>query len=351
MDERRPIEEGSPAMPRGSDACGSTEVLMIGRQLVRELLPMSECIEVIQHALEATARGQTLQLLRTIMDLPGDDRACLGIMPGYMADPECFGVKVVAVLPDNSRAGLQPHQGTVMLFERRQGRPLAIMHGGEITAIRTAAASAVATRALARSDAEVLAILGYGEQARTHLAAMLLVRGLNRVIVWGRVAARAREFAQEQEKKLGIPIEVAASAAAAVARADIVCTTTAAAEPILSGAAIPPGCHLNVVGSSVAKFREIDSEALRRSRLFVDHKPMTVTAGGEYLVALREGAIDESHILGEIGEVLLGKCPGRRTKGDITLYKSLGMPVEDLASAMHVYRKARRLDLGTAVDF
>lgn len=327
------------------------KIRVIGRQQVRELLPMSECIEVMQHALEATARGQTLQMLRAIMDLPGTDGACLGFMPGYMADPECFGVKVTAVFPGNFGTEFQSHQGTVTIFERQYGRPLAIVHGGEITGIRTAAASAVATRALARSDAKVLAILGYGEQAHMHLASMQLVRKLERVIIWGRSPERAREFAEQQGGHFGIRIEVAPSVAAAVAEADIVCTTTASTEPILAGSSIPPGCHLNVVGSSVAKFREIDSEALRRARLYVDQKAMTVTAGGEYLVAMREGVIDESHILGEIGEVLVGRCAGRLSAEDITMYKSLGMPVEDIASAMHVYRKAQRMGVGVVVDF
>lgn len=335
----------------GPAGAGIVRIRVIGRQQVRELLPMSECIEVMQHALEATARGQTVQMLRAIMDLPGNDGACIGFMPGYLADPECFGVKVTAVFPGNFGTEFQSHQGTVTIFERQYGRPLAILHGGEITGIRTAAASAVATRALARSDARVLAILGYGEQAHMHLAAMQLVRKLERVIIWGRSPERAREFAEQQGRHFGIRIEVAPNVAAAVAEADIVCTTTAAAEPILTGGMIPSGCHLNVVGSSVAKFREIDSEALRRSRLYVDQKAMTVTAGGEYLVAVREGVIDESHILGEIGEVLVGKCAGRQSAQDITLYKSLGMPVEDLASAMHIYKKAQQSGAGVVVDF
>lgn len=330
---------------------GVVKLRLIGRQMVRDLLPMSECIEVMQHALEATARGQTLQMVRTIMDLPGEDGACLGLMPGYMAEPECFGVKITAVLPRNFGTEFQSHQGTVTIFERQYGRPLAIVHGGEITAIRTAAASAVATRALARSDAKVLAILGYGEQAQMHLAAISLVRKLERIVVWGRSSERAKQFAEQQGSSLGCRIEVAPTVAAAVAEADIVCTTTAAAEPVLFGHMIRPGCHLNVVGSSVAKFREIDSEAVRRSLLYVDHKAMTVTAGGEYLVALREGVIDESHILGEIGEVLIGKCAGRRSAQDITMYKSLGMPVEDLASSLHIYEKAQRLSAGVVVDF
>lgn len=324
---------------------------IINRHEVHSLLPMAECIEVMQAVMMASARGETSQMLRIIMGLPGDDGACFGFMPGYMADPECFGVKVTAVFPGNFGTEFQSHQGAVILFERKHGCPLAIMHGGEITGIRTAAASAVATRALARPDARTLAVLGYGEQAEMHIAAMLLVRDIERIVIWGRSPERARLFAEAQAKRHGIDMTVAETVEAAIRDADIICTTTAAAEPILEGRWIPAGCHLNVVGSSVAKFREIDTEAVVRSRLYVDYKPMTITQGGEYLVALREGAIGESHILGEIGEVLAEKCTGRQKNSDITMYKSLGMPIEDIASAMHIYRKAEQQGVGAVIDF
>jgi ornithine cyclodeaminase len=324
----------------------------LGRDQVRELLSMAECIRAVRPALEHTARsGATLQLNRLIMDLPGSDGACLGVMLGALNDPRCFGVKATAVFPSNFGTGFQSHQGVVTVFERDHGRPLAIVHGGEITARRTAAASAVATDALARRDSRRLTILGYGEQAVMHLEAISLVRSIEHVVVWGRDRDRAAAFALAHRRVEGPEIRIAATVAEAVAEADIVCTTTSAATPILRGADLPAGCHLNVVGSSVARFREIDGEAVACARLYVDNLSMALAEGGEIRAALADGLIDEAHIIGEIGAVLVGAREGRRHANDITLYKSLGMPVEDLAAAMHVYREAERQNVGLLVSF
>lgn len=327
-------------------------IRVLSRRDVRLLLPMSECIEVMQKALVQTARhGATLQLRRTIMALPNTEGAVLGLMPGSMAEPNCFGAKVTSVYPSNFGSGLLSHQGTFTLFERGHGRPLAVLHGGEITGIRTAAASAVATRILARSDATSLALIGYGEQAALHLCALRLVRNIERVVVWGRHRDRARAFADAQRRLHGINVETAPSVESAVQGADIICTATSAHSPILYGRDLQQGCHLNVVGASVATHREIDTEAVLRSRYFVDNRQMALAEAGEYLLAAREGSIDEGHILGEIGEVLAGVCPGRRECEDITVYRSLGMPVEDLASAMHVYTKAEKHGVGVLLEF
>lgn len=323
----------------------------IGQQQVRDLLPMDRCIDVISAAMMVASRGDAIQPLRWIMDLPGDDHACFGTMPGYMKDPDWFGIKVTSVFPENHKVGLQSHQGAFVLFDRDDGRPAAIIHGGEITAIRTAAASAVATRVLSRSSSSSLAILGYGTQARMHLIALQQVRDIDNVTVWGRSRELAERFAEINSADFGIKISVADDVEQAVTNADIICTTTAAVEPILNGSWLEPGVHLNVVGSSTEKFREIDSNAVKRSRFFVDYKPMTLAEGGEFRAALKEGVIDESHILGEIGEVLLGRCVGRQSDTDITMFKSLGMPIEDLASAVYVYEAAQKADVGTVVDF
>ncbi len=327
------------------------DILVLGRAEVRELLPMSECIDVMAEAMEATARRETLQPLRWIMALPGDDGAAMGTMPGYLGNLGRFGIKVVSVFPENFGTRYQSHQGAVLLFEREHGSLIAIMHAGEITAIRTAAASGLATRILSREDSSVLALLGYGEQAATHLRAMQEVRDVRRVKVWGRSRQRAERFAKAEGRRHAVDIEVSPSVREAVRGADLICTVTAAPDPILKGAWLPEGCHLNVVGSSVARFREVDTEAVARSRLYVDLKSMTLAEGGEYLRAVDEGAIDESHILGEIGQVLIGAKPGRRSASEITMYKSLGIPAEDLASAQHLYARARRTGLGTWVDF
>jgi ornithine cyclodeaminase len=272
-------------------------------------------------------------------------------MPGYLAEPECFGVKLVSLFPNNVAAGLSSHLGLVLLFEPEHGRPVALMDAAEITAIRTAAASGLATRLLARPDAGDLAILGAGEQARSHLEAMACVRTLRRVRVWSRTEKSARSFAETQSAHLGLAIEVAPTPRAAVEGADLICTVSKAREPILEGAWIAPGAHLNVVGSSIAAAAEIDTDAVVRSRFFIDWRESTRNEAGEYLRAHKAGAITEAHILGEIGEVADGRVAGRLSDADITLYKSLGIAPQDLASAHFLLAEARARGVGQVVDF
>ncbi|MDQ0390801.1 ornithine cyclodeaminase family protein [Labrys monachus] len=324
---------------------------IIDRSLVRELLPMDGCIRLMEDAMRATARGETIQPPRWILGLPGGEGRGFGMMPGVMAKPDCFGAKVTAVYPENHARGLQSHQGLILLFDTEHGAPVAIVHGGEVTAIRTAAASGLATRLLARADADDLAILGYGEQAMQHLRAMAIVRPPKRVRVWGRSPERAEAFARQNQAFAGVPIEVMRSAEAAVKDASLICTVSAAAEPILAGRWVAQGAHLNVVGSSVAAAREIDSDAVVQARFFVDYKPSTLLQGGEFLAAKREGRVTDDHILGEIGAVLLGLLQGRRSETDITLYKSLGIAAEDLVCAHHLFTTAQQRGLGTDASF
>jgi ornithine cyclodeaminase len=270
-----------------------------------------------------------------------DRHGLLGVMPGILGSPgdddpnrPVAGVKVITVMPGNHAHGEESHQGVVVLFEQERGRPLAVLDATAVTAIRTAAASAVATRALAREDAGDLAILGSGTQARSHLEAMRAVRTLRRVRVWSRNPESARRFAEEEG------VETAASAREAVEGADLICTVTAATSPILQGDWISPGAHVNAVGACTPKARELDSAAVARSRLFVDRLESALAEAGDFLLAREEGAVTDAHILGELGEVLEGRVPGRRSAEEITLFKSLGIAVEDLAAGRHVYRKA-----------
>jgi ornithine cyclodeaminase len=295
------------------------KVLIVSQSEVMELLPMSECIDVMAQALTTLAQGEAILPLRPIMWLP-ERVGALGLMPGYLGDIQAMGVKVVSVFPGNHGTEYDSHQGTVLLFETEHGRLLAMMDATEITAIRTAATSGVATRLLARGEANDLALLGSGVQAKSHLAAMLAVRDIQRVRVWSRNADHARHFAQAQAKKHGINVEVSGSVAEAVAGADIICTTTAAPEPILHGDWLEPGVHINAVGSSVAFARELDTGAMVKSRLYVDRRESTVNEAGDFLFPQKEGAIDESHIVGEIGEILMGKVAGRQTDSEITLF-------------------------------
>jgi ornithine cyclodeaminase len=221
----------------------------------------------------------------------------------------------------------------------------------EITAIRTAAASGLATRLLARPEAGDLALLGAGEQARSHLEAMLAVRALQRIRVWARDRDKAATFAKMEGARHRITIETSATVREAVAGADIICTVTKARDPILLGEWLAPGSHLNVVGSSIATTAEIDTPAVVKSRFYVDCRDSTVNEAGEYRRALEAGAITPEHILGEIGEVANGSKIGRRSASDVTLYKSLGIAPQDLASAHYVLEKARAAGVGQVIDF
>jgi ornithine cyclodeaminase len=316
---------------------------------VERLLPMGECIEVMCEALTTLARGDAVLPLRSMVRLPGRP-GLLGLMPAYLGSPAIMGLKVVTVMPGNHGTRYDSHQGAVMIFEVEHGSPVAIMDGTSITAIRTAAVSGAATRALAREDAGDLAILGSGVQAASHLDAMKAVRPLRRVRVWSRDAGRARAFAERGAARHGLRIEVAASAREAVEGADLVCTTTAARQPVLEGAWLAPGVHINAVGACTRDARELDTAAVAGARLYVDRRESALNEAGDFLLARAEGAVTDDHIVGELGEVLAGTAPGRRSRDERTLFESLGIAVEDLAAAHHIWRKAEREDRGITIE-
>jgi ornithine cyclodeaminase/alanine dehydrogenase-like protein (mu-crystallin family) len=326
------------------------EIRILRSADVHALLPMAECIDLMHRTMSAVSEGRVVLPLRSIMVMPGE-LGMLGNMPGYLAEPECFGVKLVSLIPRNKPPQHSSHLGLVLLFETEHGQPVAMLDGAEITAIRTAAASGLATRLLSRPDADDLTILGAGEQASSHLAAMLVVRKLRRVRVWARDPNKAEAFANAEGAKHKLTIEVAPTVQEAVDQADIICTVTKAREPILLGEWIKPGAHLNVVGSSVATTAEIDIPTVVKSRYFVDYRSSTITESGDYLRALRVGAITPEHILAEIGEIANGSKIGRRSPADVTLYKSLGIAPQDLASAHYVLQRAREQGMGQVVEF
>ncbi len=324
------------------------EILIVNQADVPALLPMGECVDVMAKALAGLARGEVLMPLRSVMWLP-ERVGALGTMPAYAGDRNVMGLKVISVFPGNHGTEFDSHQGAIMLFETKNGRPLAIVDATSVTAIRTAAVSGVATRLLAREGAGDLAILGSGTQARVHLEAMRLVRPIRRVRVWSRNRDHAALFAAREGQRHGLTVETSATAQDAVADADVICTTTSSAEPVLKGEWIAPGAHINAVGSSVPFARELDTTAVVRSRLFVDRRESTVNEAGDFLFPKKEGVIGDDHIQGEIGEVLIGRVPGRRSADEITLFKSLGLAIEDVASAHHVYTKALESGRGTRI--
>jgi ornithine cyclodeaminase len=325
-------------------------VLIVNQEEVPGLLPMAECMEAMAQVLATLARGQALLPLRSILWLP-EKVGGLGLMPAVLLPERVTGVKVITFFPGNEGTELDTHQGAVLLFEAERGRLLAVVDATSITAIRTAAVSGVATRALAREDAGDLAILGSGTQARTHLEAMSVARKIHRVRVASKDPERARAFAERESGKHGIAVEPVASVREAVAGADIICTATSSREPILLGEWISPGAHVNAVGSSVPFARELDTAAVVRSSLYVDRRESALNEAGDFLIPKKEGAIGDHHIIGEIGEVLTGRIHGRTTAKEITLFKSLGLAVEDVASARHIYEKAKGSGQGRFLEF
>ncbi len=309
---------------------------VIEREEVARRLSYEACIPIIRQAMIAFSHGETRQLPRSVIPLAQGH--LFGIMPGALGETAAFGAKLISIYPENFAQGRQSHQGLIVLFEPETGEPVCVVHAGEVTAIRTAAASAVATDALARSDASHLAILGYGEQAATHARALLRVRSIRSVRVWGRDVKRAQAFCQRMSVELGIPFTSAIEVEDLVSDADVICTVTSAREPILKGAWVRPGTHVNLVGSSVAGPVEVDTDLVARSRFIADSRENVLRQGAEFLRAKEAGAIDDDHVVAEIGQVLTGDIAGRRSDADITVYKSLGHVVQDLACAWALYR-------------
>lgn len=308
---------------------------VIDQDEVRQRLTYEVCIPLVRQAMIAFSRGETRQHLRSI--LPMSEGRVFGIMPGALGEHGVFGAKLISVFHGNFAKGIQSHQGVVVLFDGETGAPVCIAHAGEVTAIRTAAASAVATDALARPESARMAILGYGEQAHTHARAISKVRKLEAITVWGRDPAKAKAFAKDTEAELGVPVFAAPNVRQAVAGVDIVTAVSGAREPILEGAWLAPGTHVNLVGSSGPGPTEVDHDLVVRSRFIADSREGVLVQGAEFLYAKAAGLIDDSHVVGEIGQVLGGDLEGRQSADQITVYKSLGHVVQDLAAAKALY--------------
>jgi ornithine cyclodeaminase len=308
---------------------------------------MPTCIALMRDTLAALARGEAVLPLRTILTIPD---GAFAVMPAYLASPPTIGAKIITVFPKNHGTAFDAHQGAVLLFDSDNGSLAALIDATSVTTIRTAAVSGVATDALARDDAKSLAILGAGVQGHSHLEAMCAVRPMREVRVWSRSAEHARQLAEVACERFQLDASVSSSAEEAVRGADVVCTTTSSTQPVLRGDWLSPGTHVNAVGASQPHAREVDTRAVVRSRLYADRRESALKEPGDVIVPLQEGEITPDHIVGEIGEILIGRVRGRRNRDEITLFKSLGLAIEDLASASHVYAEARRLGAGVDVE-
>jgi alanine dehydrogenase len=316
------------------------EPLFVNKERISTLLPMKECIEVMEKMFRSLAAGECLQPLRNIMKLPGGS-GLLGMMPGHADKLGMMGIKVISVFHANKEAGFPSHQGIVMLFDAKNGQPLMLFDALEITAIRTAAASAVATKLLSRENSSILAIIGSGEQAKRHIEAMVLVRKINQINLWSRNEKNAKHLINELSSEYNLPIHINKNVHQAVEHADIICTVTASKEPVVMGDWIAAGTHINAVGSSTASSRELDTTAIARSKLFTDRYESLFNEGGDFLIPKKEGAVTDEHVKAEIGEVLSGTKKGRENNEEITVFKSLGIAAEDIFSAYHIYQKIK----------
>jgi len=325
------------------------KVLIADQRLVTELLPMEEAIGVMRDALTMLAGGDMVMPLRTMLAMPGGERV-MGLMPSYLGGLEAVGVKVVAAFPANFGSEYDTHQGVVLFFDTERGLLRAIVDATSITAIRTAAVSGLVTDLLARPEAGDLAIIGAGTQAHTHLQAMNCSRRLRRVRVFSEPVESAEAFAARESGGRGPAVEVCANARDAVMGADLICTTTTAREPVLFGDWVAPGAHINAIGAYTPTTRELDTALVASARLYVDRRESAQNEAGEFLIPKAEGVIGDDHIVGEIGDVLLGMVPGRTSPSEVTLFKSLGVAVEDLAAAHHVYAAAKARGVGTWVE-
>lgn len=322
---------------------------IITRSDVERLLPVAACVDVMRGAMQETSRANVTLPIRQFIPIP-ETTGKLAVMPGTLGAPACFGIKLVCKYDRPHDDPLGTHVGMVMLFDSDKGIPLAMIEGSSLTAIRTSAASALATDILARENATRVTIIGNGEQAMRHVHAMRAVRKVDHFTVWGRDPARTEAFAAKVAQDTGVDTATASYVDAAVAEADIICTTTSAKQPILFGKHLKPGQHINLVGAAIHTAAEADDEAVARSRFYVDYHDAAMAAAGELLGAISRGVIKEDHIVGEIGNVIDGAAHGRRNDNEITIYKSLGVASQDLAAAHAIWEMAEAENSGASID-
>jgi len=334
------------------------QLLVMSGSAVRAVLGYAQCADAMRAVLAARARGEVFQPLRSVLK-PDGATGLMALMPSYQPGAG-YGLKAICIVPGNPAAGLDSHQGIVLLSRQDTGQPLAVLNASAVTEIRTAAVSAVATGLLARPDADVLAIVGTGVQARSHLMAITATRTLAEVRIAGSAPGRAAKFAADiapaalaEVGASAIPVTACESARAAVDGAAIVVTVTSSATPVLQAGWLSAGTHINAVGACLPHTRELDTETVARAALFADSRESVLAESGDYLLAAADGAIGPGHIRAEIGDLLTGLAPGqgRRHESEITIFESLGLAVEDLAAATVAYQAAHRAGTGVWADF
>lgn len=319
---------------------------LLTEQQVHSLLPMNDLIAAMESALAKFSSREVLQPVRTVLTV-GPTKAYFGVMPAYIPAPASLGAKLVTVFGENHKNNLPSHLATILLLDPDTGALQAIMDGRYITEARTAAVSAVSTRFLARPDASTLAIIGSGVQARSHLEAYQHVRQLKEVRIWSPNARSRRQFVDDMSPATNVLIKATESAEQAVRGADLIVLVTSSPTPVIDDAWVDPGAHVVCVGACRPNQQEMPPQLVKRSRLYVDSSAAAVVEAGDIVMNISAGLFDQSHIRGEIGELVLGRIDGRQSPGDITVFKSLGMAVEDVVAADLVFRRAAESGAGT----
>jgi alanine dehydrogenase len=316
---------------------------------VRQALPMAEAVEAMKAAFAQLSLGRANVPLRTPVEVPAHNGVTL-FMPAYLADDDQMAVKIVSVFNDNPARGLPLIHALVVVVDATTGRPQAAMDGTYLTALRTGAVSGAATDFLARPDARIAAIFGAGAQGRTQLEAVCAVRPIEGAWVFDSYAERARAYADEMSARLSLPVSVARSPAEALRQADVVCTATTSSTPVFADADLQPGVHINAVGAYTPQMQELPAETVARARVVIDHRAASLAEAGDLIIPIAQGIIGADHIYAELGEIVSGLKPGRASAAEVTLFKSVGVAVQDVAAAGRVLAAAERLGLGVEVS-
>jgi ornithine cyclodeaminase/alanine dehydrogenase-like protein (mu-crystallin family) len=326
-----------------------TQIRILSSKQIRSAIEMKDIIEAMELAFVELSTGNPEMPIRAHISIKEPEGTAL-FMPSYMKPSEMIGIKTVTLFEDNKKNDLPYIQGMVNLFDGNNGTPKAVLDGMTITALRTGAASGLATKLLSRKDSTICTIFGGGVQGRTQLEAVCAVRDIKKAVIFDALPIAAEKFAKEMGEQLGIEIVVAKTSKEAVKDADIICCASIAETPVFDDQDLPAGVHINAVGSYKPHVQEVPEEMVLRSRLYVDHRESALEETGDLIIPIEKGLLTEEHIVAEIGEVAAGKAPGRMSDSEITFFKTVGVAVQDLAAATVIFQRAEELGIGTVVE-
>ncbi|MGI0079802.1 MAG: ornithine cyclodeaminase family protein [Nitrososphaerales archaeon] len=324
-------------------------VLILSRLELESLLDMTDVIGVLEQAFNEQAMGRALAPNRLSLSVRSNG-GWLGIMPAYLEKLGALSTKIVTVFQDNPKKNLPTTMAMIVLNDPETGRILSVMDGGFITAMRTGGLGGLAAKLLSREDSQIAGIFGAGVQARTQLLALKQVRDITLAKIYDPVLQRAEKFAEEMREKIQVPIELCKTPSDVVKDSDIIVTVSTSKEPLFHGEILRPGMHLNAFGNFRANERELDSETVRKSRVIVDNREAALAEAGDLIIPIQESTITRDHIVADLGEIIAGRKEGRTSRKDITLFKSVGLGIQDSATAILAYKKALKNRIGSEIE-